>query len=128
MAASVAMVVTGIKEVGQCSSCLVLLYVCHHLSFQSKKNLEATMPLVMPFVQGILFGMCQVSLQETLVVCHPCFEGHTLVEIILERMAAAEDLLCQTTMMMMPLMMPFVQGILFSMHLVNLQVTQVVCG
>jgi hypothetical protein len=40
--ASAATVVTGIKEVGQLSSCLVLLYVRHHLSFQSKKNLEAT--------------------------------------------------------------------------------------
>jgi hypothetical protein len=128
MAASVAMVVTGIKEVGQCSSCLVLLYVRHHLSFQSKKILEATMPLVMYFVQGILFGMHQVNLQETLVVCHPCFKGHILVAIVLETMAAAEDLLCQTTMMMMPLMMPFIWGVLFSMHLVKLQVTQVVCG
>ena len=30
-------------------------------------------------------------------------------------------------MMTMPLMMPFVRGILFGMHLVNLQETQVVC-
>jgi hypothetical protein len=44
----------------------------------------------------------------------------------METMAAAEELLC-TMMMMTPLMMPFVQGILFSMHLVNLQETQVVC-
>jgi hypothetical protein len=65
--ASVAMVATGIKEVGQLSSCLVLLYVRHH--FQSKKNLEATMPLVIPFIWGILFGMCLVNLQETQVVC-----------------------------------------------------------
>ena len=38
----------------------------------------------------------------------------------------AEDLLC-AMMMTLPLMMPFVQGILFGMHLVNLQETQVVC-
>jgi hypothetical protein len=43
-------------------------------------------------------------------------------------MVAAKDLLFQTrTMMMMQLMMPFVQGVLFSMHLVNSQETQVVC-
>jgi hypothetical protein len=29
-----------------------------------------TVPLVMPFVWGILFGMCLVNLQETWVVCH----------------------------------------------------------
>ena len=49
-----------------------------------------------------------------------------MVAIILETMAAAEDLLC-AMMMTSPLMMPFVQGILFGMHLVNLQETQVVC-
>jgi hypothetical protein len=38
MVASVATVATGIKEVGQLSSCLVLLYVRHHLSFQSTSN------------------------------------------------------------------------------------------
>jgi hypothetical protein len=40
-------------------------------------------------------------------------------------MAAAEDMLClmTTTMMTTPLMMPFVQGVLFGMHLVNLQET-----
>jgi hypothetical protein len=64
-----ATVATGIKEVGQLSSCLVLLYLCHHLSFQSKKNLEATMALVMPFVRGVLFGMHLVFSQETQVVC-----------------------------------------------------------
>jgi hypothetical protein len=64
-----AMVATGIKEVGRLSSCLVLLYLRHHLSFQSKKNLEATMALVMPFVRGVLFGMHLVNLQETQVVC-----------------------------------------------------------
>jgi hypothetical protein len=54
--------------------------------------------------------------------------GHTLVAIVLEMMAAAKDTLCQmTTMMTMPLMMPFVWGVLFSMCLVNLQETQVVC-
>jgi hypothetical protein len=46
----------------------------------------------------------------------------------METMAAAEELLCAMMMMMMtPLMMPFVRGILFSMHLVNLQETQIVC-
>jgi hypothetical protein len=88
-----------------------------------------TSPLVMPFVQGILFGMCLVNLQETQVVCcqeHPCFEGHTVVGIVLETMAVAEDLLC-AMMMMLPLVMPFVLGILFSMCLVNSQETQVVC-
>jgi hypothetical protein len=64
-----ATVATGIKEVGKLSSCLVLLYLCHHLSFQSKKNLEATMALVMPFIQGVLFGMHLVFSQETQVVC-----------------------------------------------------------
>jgi hypothetical protein len=29
-----------------------------------------TVPLVMPFIQGVLFGMCLVNLQETQVVCH----------------------------------------------------------
>jgi hypothetical protein len=87
-------------------------------------------PLVMPFVWGILFGMHLVNLQETQVVCcqeHPCFEGHTVVAIVLEAIAVvAEDLLC-AMMMMVPLVMPFVRGILFSMRLVNLQETQVVC-
>jgi ABC-type thiamin/hydroxymethylpyrimidine transport system permease subunit len=52
-------------------------------------------------------------------------EGFT---IIMETMAAAaaEDLLCARTMTS-PLMMPFVQGILFGIHLLNLQETQVVC-
>jgi hypothetical protein len=60
-----------IKEVGHLSSCLVLLnLVGHHGSFQSKKNLEATTPLMMPFVQGILFGMHLLNSQETQVVCH----------------------------------------------------------
>jgi hypothetical protein len=54
--ASAAMVAIGIKEVARLSSCLVLLYVCHHLSFQSKKNLEATMPLVIPFIWGVLLA------------------------------------------------------------------------
>jgi hypothetical protein len=44
----------------------------------------------------------------------------------METMAAMEDLLC-TMMMMMPLMIPFVLGILFSMRLLNMQETQVVC-
>jgi hypothetical protein len=37
-----------------------------------------------------------------------------------------EDWLC-VMMMMVPLVMPFVRGVLFGMHLVNLQETQVVC-
>jgi lipopolysaccharide export system protein LptC len=89
-----------------------------------------TSPLVMPFVQGVLFGMRLVNLQETQVVCrqeHPCFEGHTMVGIVLEAMAATpQDLLC-AMMMTVPLVMPFVRGVLFGMHLVNLQETQVVC-
>jgi Sec-independent protein secretion pathway component TatC len=89
-----------------------------------------TLPLVMPFVWGILFGMCLVNSKETQVVCcqeHPCFEGHTVVAIVLEAMVVvAEDLLC-AMMMMVPLVMPFVWGILFGMRLVNLQETQVVC-
>jgi hypothetical protein len=40
----------------------------------------------------------------------------------MEAMMAAEDLLC-ARMMTSPLMMPFVQGVLFSMHLLNLQET-----
>jgi Sec-independent protein secretion pathway component TatC len=89
-----------------------------------------TLPLVMPFVWGVLFGMRLANLQETQVVCcqeHPCFEGHTMVGIVLEAMAAApQDLFC-AIMMTSPLVMPFVWGILFGMHLVNLQETQVVC-
>jgi Sec-independent protein secretion pathway component TatC len=88
-----------------------------------------TSPLVMPFVWGILFGMRLVNLQETQVVCcqeHPCFEGHTIVGIVLEAIAVMpQDLLC--AMMTSPLVMPFVIGILFGMHLVNSQETQVVC-
>jgi hypothetical protein len=41
--------------------------------------------------------------------------------------AVAEDLLCAMMMTRMPLVMPFVHGILFGMHLVNSQETQVVC-
>jgi lipopolysaccharide export system protein LptC len=89
-----------------------------------------TSPLVMPFVWGILFGMHLVNFQETQVVCHqehPCFEGQTMVGIILEAMAAAPQDLLWAMMMTSPLVMPFVWGILFGMHLVNLQETQVVC-
>jgi hypothetical protein len=89
-----------------------------------------TMPLMMPFVRGVLFGMRLVNSQETLVVCHqehPCFEGHTRVGMVLEAMVAAEDLLCAMMIMTMPLVMPFIWGILFGMHLVNSQETQVVC-
>jgi hypothetical protein len=87
-------------------------------------------PLVMPFVWGIMFGMCLVNLQETQVVCHqehPCFEGHTRVGIVLEAMAVVPQDLLWAMIMMSPLVMPFVWGILFGMHLVNLQETQVVC-
>jgi hypothetical protein len=88
-----------------------------------------TLPVVMPFIQGILFGMCLVNLQETQVVCHqehPCFEGHTMVGIVLEAMVAApQDLVC-AMMMTLPLVMPLVWGVLFGMRLVNLQETQVV--
>jgi hypothetical protein len=41
--------------------------------------------------------------------------------------AVAEDLFCMMMMTRMPLVMPFVQGIMFGMHLVNSQETQVVC-
>jgi lipopolysaccharide export system protein LptC len=89
-----------------------------------------TSPLVMPFVRGVLFGMRLVNSQETQVVCHqehPCFKGHTMVGIVLEAMAVVvEDLLC-SMMMTVPLVMPFVQGVLFGMCLVNSQETQVVC-
>jgi hypothetical protein len=88
-----------------------------------------TMPLMMSFVRGILFGMHLVNLQETQVVCcqeHCCFKGHTMVGIILEAMAAPQDLLW-AMMVMSPLVMPFVQGVLFGMHLVNSQENQVVC-
>jgi hypothetical protein len=53
-------------------------------------------------------------------------QGHTVIAIIMGKMAAEEDMLCPR-MTMMPLMMPFVWGMLFSMHLLNLQETQVVC-
>jgi hypothetical protein len=82
-----------------------------------------TSPLMMPFVQGVLFSMHLLNLQKTQVVCcevHPCFKGHTVVAIVLEATTAAEDLLC-TRIMTLPLMMPFVQGILFGMHLLNSQ-------
>jgi hypothetical protein len=87
-------------------------------------------PLVMPFVWGILFGMHLVNSQETQVVCHqehPCFEGHTRVGIILEVIAVAPQDLLWAMMIMLPLVMPFVWRILFGMHLVNSQETQVVC-
>jgi hypothetical protein len=76
-------------------------------------------------VQGVLFGMHLVNLQETQVVCHqahPCFKCHNVVGNVLETMVAAEDFLC-AMMMTMPLVMPFIWGVLFSMHLVNLQET-----
>jgi hypothetical protein len=72
-----------------------------------------TLLLVMPFVWGVLFGICLVNLQETQVVCcqeHACFEGHTMVGIILEAMAAArQDLFC-AMMMTSPLVMPVIWG------------------
>jgi hypothetical protein len=61
-----------------------------------------TSPLVMPFIWVILFGMHLVNSQETQVVCHqehPCFEGHTMVGIILEAMAAAPQDLLRAMMM-----------------------------
>jgi hypothetical protein len=89
-----------------------------------------TSPLMMPFVRGVLFGMHLVNSQETEVVCrqeHPCFEGHTMVGIVLEAITETpQDLLC-VMMMTSPLVMPLVWGILFGMRLVNLQETQVVC-
>ncbi len=88
------------------------------------------MQLMMPFIWGIRFSMHLVNLQEAQVVCHqehPCFEGHTMVAIILEAMAAAPQDLLWAMMMMSPLVVPFIQGVLFGMHLVNLQETQVVC-
>jgi hypothetical protein len=54
-------------------------------------SMMMTSPLVMPFVWGILFGMRLVNSQETQVVCrqeYPCFEGHTMVGIVLEAIAA----------------------------------------
>jgi hypothetical protein len=50
-----------------------------------------------------------------------------VVAIVLETMAAAEDMLWPMTMTTTPLMMPFAYGILYGMHLVNSQETQVVC-
>jgi hypothetical protein len=86
-----------------------------------------TSPLVMPFIQGILFSMHLVNSQETQVVCHqehPCFEGHTMVGIVLEAITAMpQDLFFAMMMMTLPLVMPFVQGVLFGMRLVNLQET-----
>jgi hypothetical protein len=104
-----------------------MMVAAKDLLFQMRTMM--TMQLMMPFIQGILFGMRLVNLQETQVVCHqehPCFEGHAMVGIILEELVAAEDLLC-AMMMTMPLMMPFVQGVLFGMRLVNSQETLVVC-
>jgi Sec-independent protein secretion pathway component TatC len=46
--------------------------------------------------------------------------------MVMKAMTAAEDLLC-TWMMTLPLMMLFVQGILFSKPLQNVQETQIVC-
>jgi hypothetical protein len=88
-----------------------------------------TSPLVMPFVRGVLFSMRLLNIQDTQVVCHqehPCFKGHTMVGIIQEAMAAAPQDLLWAMMMMSPLVMPFIWGVLFGMHLVNSQETQVV--
>jgi hypothetical protein len=73
-----------------------------------------TLPLVMPFVRGILFSMRLVNSQETQVVCHQehcCFKGHTMVGIVLEAMVvpAPQDLLC-TMMMTSSLVMPFIRA------------------
>jgi hypothetical protein len=43
-------------------------------------------------------------------------------------MLVAEDELCAMMMMTIPLVMPFVRGILFVMRLVNSQETQVFCS
>jgi hypothetical protein len=51
--------------------------------------------------------------------------GFAIMMETMEVAAAPQDLLC--AMMMSPLVMPFVRGVLFGMHLVNLQETQVVC-
>jgi hypothetical protein len=50
-----------------------------------------------------------------------------MVGIILEAMAAAPQDLLWAMMVMSSLVMSFVQGTLFGMHLVNSQETQVVC-
>jgi hypothetical protein len=41
-----ASVVDTIKEFGHLSSCFVLLYLGHHLSFPIKKNLEAVVVIL----------------------------------------------------------------------------------
>jgi hypothetical protein len=66
---TMAVAVDTIKEFGCLSTCLVLLHLGHHLSFPNKKILEAMTPLMMPFVQGILYGMHLLILQETQKVC-----------------------------------------------------------
>jgi hypothetical protein len=59
---------------------------------------------------------------------HPYFKGHTVLVIAIKTMAevgiaaAAEDMLC-TMMMTMPLMIPFIWGILFGMCLLISQET-----
>jgi hypothetical protein len=70
MIKTMAAVVDAFKEFGCLSSCLVLLYLGHHLSFLNKKILEAMTPLMVPFVQGILHGMHLLILKETQEVCH----------------------------------------------------------
>ncbi len=55
-----------------------------------------TMQWMMPFVQNILFGMHLLNSKETQVVCHyshSCFEGCTVVAIIMQAMTAVDDLL-----------------------------------
>jgi hypothetical protein len=51
--------------------------------------------------------------------------GFAIMMETMEVAAEPQDLLC--SMMTSPLVMPFVWGILFGMHLVNSQETQVVC-
>jgi hypothetical protein len=53
-------------------------------------------------------------------------EGFTIMIETMLVAVAVEDLLC-AMMMILPLMMPFIWGVLFGMHLLNLQETQVVC-
>jgi hypothetical protein len=59
----------AIKEFGHLSICLVFLYLGHHLSLPIQKNLEATMPLMMPLVWGVIFSMHLLNSQQTQVVC-----------------------------------------------------------
>jgi hypothetical protein len=92
-----------------------------------------TTPLMMPFIQGILFSMHlagelardsgSMSLGTSLLRGSHCGSNRTVDN------GGAEYMLClmTTTMMTTPLMMPFALGVLFSMLLVDSQESQVVC-